>query len=120
MSSPFLREETNIRIAKARDVYTSDKDFQSYLKLSEVLVPRYLAMLQIDATDQCDWSKDRFGPRTSLLHLKSMLITIREDFEQSITKKHRWMGYVQAFLIVYGFTAVDREREMTRDVFKGD
>jgi len=112
-----LHEEQNVRLARAREVYTCDEDFCEYIKLAQVMVPRYLAMLRVD--HDRDWNEDRFGPKTSLGHLKWMLEEIKTNFEQSITKKHRWMGFIHGLLVAYGFTTVDRERDMTRGILDG-
>ena len=39
---------------------------------------------------------------------------------QSITKKHRWLGFVQGIPIAKKLTTVDTERDFTRDLFNGD
>lgn len=100
-----------------REAYPESKDFVSFMTLSKVIVPRYLAMLSVDHGR--DWNEDRFGDKTSLGHLKWMLTEIADNLKQSITKKNRWLGFVQGLLIAYGFTTVSREREMTREIFNG-
>lgn len=54
-------------------------------------------------------------------HLIWMLETIRDDSTQSITKKHRWLGYVQCALILeHKLTTVETERDFTRTIFNGE
>ena len=53
-------------------------------------------------------------------HLLWMLDQIENNKEQSITKKHRWLGFVQSVLCVYRCTTVDDERNFTRSIFNGD
>jgi hypothetical protein len=101
--------------AKAKATY-DPVDNVRYLVILEV-TRRYLAMLQVDQGR--DWNENRFGDKTSVGHLKWMLEEIETNLEQSITKKHRWLGFIQGLIIAYGFSTVDREREMTRDLFRG-
>jgi hypothetical protein len=95
----------------------SKTDSVKFLVLLEV-TRRYLAMIRVDQGR--DWNEDRFGDKTSVGHIKWMLEELESNMEQSITKKHRWLGFIQGLLIAYGFTTVDREREMTRELFRGD
>lgn len=77
------------------------------------LITRYIAMLlnnerfysnEFDNTDHLIW----------------MLNELSNNQHQSLTKKHRWLGYIQHSLITAGFTDVMTERDYTRDIFKGD
>ena len=93
-------------------------------KLVEVLTlrhlcKRYIEMIKLDYCDQINHAIDHHGPQTSVVHLKWMLNEIADNPNQSLTKKHRWFGYVQGLLIVYGFTSVPRERDYTRHFFNG-
>lgn len=61
------------------------------------------------------------GPdKTELEHIKGMIEVLRNDETQSITKKHRWLGFIQGVLIMRGLTTVDIERNYTRDIFNGN
>lgn len=52
-------------------------------------------------------------------HLLWMLKELQTNRDQSLTKKHRWLGYIQRAIIEQGLTTVLAEREFTRDIFKG-
>lgn len=52
-------------------------------------------------------------------HLLSMLDTLEEDRAQQVSKKHRWLGYIQGTLCAFNLTTVDAEREYTRRIFNG-
>lgn len=58
--------------------------------------------------------------RASQKHLLWMLTEIEGNNDQSLTKKHRWLGYIQGTLCAYGLTTVDTEREFTRNIFNGN
>lgn len=49
-----------------------------------------------------------------------MLEEIEYNEEQSLTKKHRWLGYIQGILIAFGILDVDEERNITRPLLNGD
>ena len=53
-------------------------------------------------------------------HLFWMLEEIEYNEEQSLTKKHRWLGYIQGILIAFGILDVDEERNITRPLLNGD
>ena len=59
-------------------------------------------------------------PYQSNYHLKWMLVQILIDEDQSLTKKHRWLGYVQGVLVANFVINVDDERNLTRNLFNGD
>ena len=59
------------------------------------------------------------GPSEETVHLLDMLNTLEHSSEQSLTKKHRWLGWIQGELIHLGATTVQAERDFTRDIFKG-
>jgi hypothetical protein len=71
------------------------------------LISRYRAM-----AESC-------GPSEETLHLLDMLNTLEHSPEQTLTKKHRWLGWIQGELIHLGATTVQAERDFTRDIFKG-
>lgn len=52
-------------------------------------------------------------------HLLWMINELRTNQEQSLTKKHRWLGYIQHAIISAGLTDVMTERDYTRQIFKG-
>ena len=52
-------------------------------------------------------------------HLVWMLNEIQYNNTQSITKKHRWLGYVQGVMTFKGYITVDDERNKTRHIFNG-
>lgn len=56
---------------------------------------------------------------TTREHLLWMLNEIENNKEQSLTKKHRWLGYVQGIIIAEKLTTVSEEREFTRPLFDG-
>lgn len=83
--------------------------------ISPIIIERYKQI--IDKNLDGDLETD---PYQKLSHLKWMLDEIVGNDAQSITKKHRWLGFVQCVLIAKKLTTVDRERDFTRDLFNGD
>ncbi len=76
------------------------------------ILDRYRKMIESNA--------DKLGEGYfSASHLLSMLETLRDDLEQSLSKKHRWLGFVQGVLCTSGLTTVDAERDFTRGLFNG-
>ena len=59
------------------------------------------------------------GDETNDIHLLWMLHELTNNTEQSETKKHRWLGFIQGVLISKGYTTVSEERKITRDIFNG-
>lgn len=59
------------------------------------------------------------GDETNPLHLLWMLNEIQHNDEQSLTKKHRWLGYIQGVLIMKGVSTVQEEREFSRTILNG-
>lgn len=55
--------------------------------------------------------------KTSLNHAVWMLEEMK-NFDDEL-KFMRWLGFVQAILIMRGFTDVDTERDFTRPILKG-
>lgn len=55
-------------------------------------------------------------------HLMVMLeqIQFTKTTQQSESKKHRWLGFVQAAIIAQGWSTVQVERDFTRDIFNGE
>ena len=60
------------------------------------------------------------GDELNPIHLLWMLKEIELNQEQSLTKKHRWLGFVQGVIITKGWTTVLNERDATRDAFDGN
>ena len=56
---------------------------------------------------------------TDYNHLAWFLLQIIKDYNQSITKKSRWLGYAQGILVKSGMIDVNEERNFTRDIFNG-
>lgn len=52
-------------------------------------------------------------------HLAWMLYELMENEAMSLTKKHRWLGYVQGVMVMKGYIDVSTERKATRHIFKG-
>lgn len=59
------------------------------------------------------------GNNPSMHHLVWMLDQIQWDTTQSLTKKHRWIGYIQGVLIERGIMDMTTERNITRDILRG-
>jgi hypothetical protein len=59
------------------------------------------------------------GDETNDIHLLWMLHELLLNKEQSITKKHRWLGYVQGVMIAKKYMTVLQERELTRNILNG-
>ena len=82
------------------------------------LVDRYRLMLE-DAVLTTDIAAID-DPEASPEHLLWMLDEIETNTEQSVTKKHRWLSWVSACLIlVYRATTVTKERDATRGTLNG-
>lgn len=60
------------------------------------------------------------GDETNPIHLLWMLDQIQNNVEQSITKKHRWLGYIQGVLVCLNVFSVSEEREYTRKILNGE
>ena len=59
------------------------------------------------------------GDETNDIHLLWMLHQLLLNKEQSATKKHRWLGYVQGVMTVKSYITVLEEREFTRSILNG-
>lgn len=77
------------------------------------LLGRYRAMLQ-------EGDFFYFNEFDNTDHLLWMLTELTTNENQSLTKKHRWLGYIQHAIISAGLTDVMTERDYTRDIFKGE
>lgn len=111
--SMALQREANAAI---RERYGDEAADVLTLKM---LCRRYTDMIRVDSGRAELFEEEPFGDKTSRGHLIWMLDEISTNLEQSVTKKHRWFGFVQGLLIAYGYTTVDRERNYTRDIFNG-
>lgn len=63
--------------------------------------------------------KQLIGDETNPVHLLWMLDQIEYNTEQSETKKHRWLGYIQGVLVCKGSFTVLEERNYTRNILDG-
>lgn len=91
-----------------------------HTQIPNILASRYSAMLnQKGFVLSNEELLPREGDETSEFHLLWMLNEIFFNKEQSLTKKHRWIGYIQAILVSKGYTTVMEEREATRDILSG-
>lgn len=52
-------------------------------------------------------------------HLLWMLNQILENEDQSITKKHRWLGFIQGCMVCDGLLSIENERNETRSLLNG-
>lgn len=64
--------------------------------------------------------KQMEGDETNPIHLLWMLDQIQNNEEQSITKKHRWLGYIQGVLVCSNVFSVVEERDYTRSILNGE
>lgn len=61
----------------------------------------------------------RLGENTSPKHLQWMLTEIQVNHDQELTKKHRWLGFIQGLMVAHGITTVPLERDYTRNILNG-
>ena len=59
------------------------------------------------------------GRETEDYHLLWMLQELLHNKDQTETKKHRWLGFIQGVIISKGYSTVLEERLATRDIFNG-
>lgn len=86
------------------------------------LVFRYqeILLLKIDHIDGSILDpKPLENDETNDLHLLWMLLEILVNEDQSDTKKHRWLGYIQGVMVMKGYITVMDEWDATRDVLNG-
>ena len=102
---------------------TLSYDVDSNIDPIATLVFRYQDVLILNMTPDEIMNildlKPLVGQETSNLHLMWMLQELLDNEEQSLTKKHRWMGCVQGIMIAKGYINVPEERELTRDILNG-
>lgn len=65
-------------------------------------------------------TEDWVGPdKAGRTHLLWMLDELESRHEQSLTKKHRWLGFIQGVMVDRQLIDVDEERDHTRPIFMG-
>ena len=88
------------------------------------ITKRYIKILKIKINDVYPdaiiITKPLEGDEMNDLHLLWMLQQIRFNKSQSETKKHRWLGFIQGVMTAKGYINVLEERELTRNIFKGE
>ena len=87
------------------------------MKSYQVVSNKYLELLNSLGYSPCNMSTTDYYHRS---HLAWMLLQVRDNNVQSVTKKHRWLGFVQGVLCQQGLLSVEEERNWTRDIFKGE
>ncbi len=53
-------------------------------------------------------------------HLLWMLNEVETSMTMSVTKKHRWLGFIQGIMTAQGWITGQEERDLTRDIFNGE
>ena len=87
--------------------------------LNKVIL-RYQGLLMKKVSDPyVDLIPLKEGKETEDYHLLWMLQELLHNKDQSETKKHRWLGFIQGVIISKGYTTVLDERIITRDIFNG-
>lgn len=56
---------------------------------------------------------------TSRGHLLDMIELLNGNDAMSLTRKHRWLGFIQGVMICHGLLTVREERNTTRPIFAG-
>jgi hypothetical protein len=83
------------------------------------MVSRYVTLIKTQR-DSLSFELDRFGNKTSLAHLLTMLGTVNDrEVKMTIGKRQRWLGYVQGMLVAHQLIGVDTERDATREILNG-
>ena len=97
---------------------------EEFLTQCESIITRYIDILNLELHNSGFYTvleiKPLEGDETNDIHLLWMLHELTNNTEQSETKKHRWLGYVQGVMTVKGYINVLEERELTRNIFKGE
>lgn len=84
------------------------------------IIARYLFILSQQFSDkEIIVAEPMYGNETNDIHLIWMLRQIRYNEEQSLTKKHRWLGFVQGVMTCKGYLTVLEERDLTRPILDG-
>ena len=97
---------------------------EEFLTQCESIINRYIDILNLKLHNSGFYAvleiKPLEGDETNDIHLLWMLHELTNNTEQSETKKHRWLGYIQGIMTVKGYINVLEERELTRNIFKGE
>lgn len=89
--------------------------------ISQEILERYNQILINNSNETAVYKiEPLFGDETNVKHLLWMLQEIEMNTEQTLTKKHRWLGFVQGVIIAKGWTTVAEERDATRELFNGE
>ena len=91
--------------------YTDIINRYIYILMDEMISSGWYSILEIKSLE---------GDETNDIHLLWMLNQLLTNTKQSDTKKHRWLGYIQGIMTVKGYINVLEERELTRNIFKGE
>ena len=87
------------------------------------IITRYINILNTEIylknPDLICVSEPLEGDETNDIHLLWMLHELTNNTEQSETKKHRWLGYIQGVMTVKSYITVLEEREFTRSILNG-
>lgn len=96
---------------------------EEFLTQCESIINRYIDILNLELHNSGLYAvleiKPLEGDETNDIHLLWMLHELLLNKEQSITKKHRWLGYVQGVMIAKKYMTVLQERELTRNILNG-
>jgi hypothetical protein len=96
---------------------------EEFLTQCESIINRYIDILNLELHTSGFYAvleiKPLEGDETNDIHLLWMLHELLLNKEQSITKKHRWLGYVQGVMIAKKYMTVLQERELTRNILNG-
>ncbi len=88
-------------------------------KTYQIIAKSYIDQFPAFSNPECN-SNDPISDT----HLSWMLHVIsgeiKDPAQQSETKMHRWLGYVQGILVVKGMLNVNEERDRTRTIFNGE
>ena len=84
------------------------------------IIERYVSII----TQEAGWQdiikiEPTEGDETNDIHLIWMLTELLCNEEQSYSKKHRWLGYIQGVMTAKGYINVLEERELTRSFLNG-
>lgn len=121
----FGMSEENIQYAKdleksqPLECFIDDIQIIEMGKLLSVIL-RYQMILfdKIEDDENFRYAPDE-ADQTSDRHLLWMLYQIKFNDDQSLTKKHRWLGFIQGVMVMKGYITVSDERDQTRDIFNG-
>lgn len=90
------------------DSFNEEQEF----KVVDTLSKRYLYLLRhVEA-------KRNTENANSDEHLKWMLKELIYNNRANLFKKNRWLGFIQAHLILKGYTTLERERDIVRDTIQ--